>query len=280
MITQAIGRASLGAQACWWEEQVDGLEAHICDGQVIMWRDDDHNVWLPQEKPPAKWKSTFRHHKGTAPFLLGGLGATAAPGVCTPHKPVPLTKIRRLQDALRGLATRVRDGSLRIAADGLVGPRTVAATNRAMVHYVQQPEELATGRLTHAQVAAFAAQLTAYIDKAPHAASSASTSVAPAPPATTSPASYATPPQGESSMPSYAPGPEYYAPQPAYYQPPPTYYGPPRGPGGLPADRASLDVKAFVPAQYEHIRVDPTTVMFVILAGVGVYLVATRKKAS
>lgn len=80
-------------------------------------------------------------------------------------------------------------------------------------------------------------------------------------------------------MPNYAPGPEYYAPpQPAYYQPQPTYYGPPRGPGGLPADRASLDVKAFVPAQYEHIRVDPTTVMFMILAGVGVYLVVTKKK--
>lgn len=74
------------------------------------------------------------------------------------------------------------------------------------------------------------------------------------------------------------PNPNYYNP---YAPPPPQAYPPgyyPAGPGGLPADRASVDVKAFIPAQYEHVQVDPTTVMALILVGLGVYYVATHKK--
>lgn len=71
---------------------------------------------------------------------------------------------------------------------------------------------------------------------------------------------------------------------PGYYAPAPTYYGQPsyysnRGPGGLPTDRATVDVKAFIPAQYEHVSVDPMTVMAAIVVGIGIYLVATKKKA-
>lgn len=65
---------------------------------------------------------------------------------------------------------------------------------------------------------------------------------------------------------------------PGYYQPQQPYYYSNRGPGGLPADQASVDVKAFLPAQYEHVQVDPTTVMAAIIVGVGIYIVATRKK--
>lgn len=270
MITQAA--APLGAPTCWWDEQVDGLEAHRCDdGQVILWRDDQHNVWLPSEPPPARWKKAFRHHNPSAAFL----GAAPLPGICTPHKPVPLTKIRRLQNALRGLATRVRDGSLRIGADGLIGPRTAAATNRAMVTYVLEPAELATGHLTHAQVAAFAPQLTAYIEKAPHPAAAPAFAPSAPPP---SPVSYS-PPQGAPAMPAYFPDDSQYypPPRPAYY--PPAYYGPTRAPGGLPGGHASLDVKAYVPAQFEHINITPTTGL--LLVGLGfaaVYFVIEKKK--
>ena len=85
-------------------------------------------------------------------------------------------------------------------------------------------------------------------------------------------------------MPAYYPDdPGYGPPRQVYYPPPPpTYYGPTRAPGGLPADRASLDVRAFVPAQYEHIRVNPTTAM--LLIGVSVlavlFVLDRKKKAS
>lgn len=64
---------------------------------------------------------------------------------------------------------------------------------------------------------------------------------------------------------------------PGYYQPQPVYYSN-RGPGGLPADQATVDVKAFLPAQYEHVQVDPMTVMALIAVGLGIYYVATKKK--
>jgi hypothetical protein len=285
VITQAIGAGSIfpSRRTCFWQEQIDGLEAQLCDdGEVTLWRDDQHNVWLPSEPPPARWKKAFRHHNPSTALL----GAGPLPGICTPHKAVPLTKIRRLQNALRGLATRSRDGSLRVVADGLIGSRTVAAVNRAMVTYVGTPHTLATGNLTHAQVSAFAPQLTASIDQAPRQAASPAASQAPAssmPPPVTTP--WPSPsPQGAPSMPAYYPDdPQYYPPpRPAYYQSAPTYYGPTRAPGGLPADHASLDVKAFVPAQYEHIRVNPTTAM--LLVGFSVlavlFVLDKKKKAS
>lgn len=76
------------------------------------------------------------------------------------------------------------------------------------------------------------------------------------------------PPQG------YAPG--YYQ-QPAGYYPQQGYY-PPRGPGGLPTDRASVDVKAFIPAQYEHVRLNPGTGMAVLVVGLVVVAMLARDK--
>ena len=71
--------------------------------------------------------------------------------------------------------------------------------------------------------------------------------------------------------------------QQAYYQPPGYYpqqqqpYAP-RGPGGLPTDRATLDVRAFIPAQYEHIRVSPGTGFAVVAVGVVVVFLLMRDK--
>lgn len=66
------------------------------------------------------------------------------------------------------------------------------------------------------------------------------------------------------------------------YYPPPAVRGypgyAPRGPGGLPTNQASLDVKAFVPAQYEHVRVTPLTGILVIAGFVGVVSLIQRHK--
>lgn len=80
-------------------------------------------------------------------------------------------------------------------------------------------------------------------------------------------------------MPAYFPDDSQYypPPRPAYY--PPAYYGPTRAPGGLPGGHASLDVKAYVPAQFEHINITPTTGL--LLVGLGfaaVYFVLDKKK--
>lgn len=69
---------------------------------------------------------------------------------------------------------------------------------------------------------------------------------------------------------------DYYSPPAGYYPPPSYNYGPPRGPGGLPGDRATLDVKAFIPAQYEHVSLSPVSGMAIV--GVGVLLVLLLSK--
>ena len=72
--------------------------------------------------------------------------------------------------------------------------------------------------------------------------------------------------------------PQSYPSYPGYYQPQQPVYYSNRAPGGLPPDQATVDVKAFLPAQYEHVQVDPTTVMAVIAVGLGVYYVMSKKK--
>ena len=78
----------------------------------------------------------------------------------------------------------------------------------------------------------------------------------------------------------------YYQSQTEYppgMYPPPDYYPAPgympqRGPGGLPTDRASFDVRAFIPAQYEHIRLDPTWIVVALGVGLGALLYSQRNK--
>jgi hypothetical protein len=267
---------------CEWIDQGHGLSARVCDdGEVLMWHDfDTRATWVHGETPPKKWRRYFhRQH-------LSGFGAAEAPvGVCPPRPhlaPRPSSTIHRLQAAIVGLAQRVRDTNLHVDTDGLVGPHTVKATNRALYMYAgggAAPAQFTTGALTHAQVAAFAPQLTSIVQRAPYPESLHSTNAA-----TSSP-----PPQTQPSpVPVLAPGGAsimpYYQP-PGYYPPPPppgygpAYYGPPRrGPGGLPTDQASVDVRAFIPAQYEHVRVNPATVAMVIGAVVIAALVMDRKK--
>jgi hypothetical protein len=251
-------------KTCEWVEQAAGLSARTCDdGSVTMWRDEDGNTWAPNEKPPARWRQS----------RAAGLGDSAPAGICPPHpsyKPHPLAKIRRLQNALRGLAGRVGEPALRVTADGLLGTHTVAMTNHAMVRYVgASAADLATGSLSRAQISAFAAQLAAFIEKAPQIPAGA-------PPMPQPQAQYQ---PGAPTMPQYDDDPGYYQqPQQAVYYPPSYDRGPRRAPGGLPADHASLDVKAFVPAQYEHIRMEPGTAMLLIAGGVIVFLLLNNKK--
>jgi hypothetical protein len=88
----------------------------------------------------------------------GGLGA---------RRPIrPSRPALALQRALRGLAALTRDRGLMVAADGRVGPATVAAVNRAFTKHIgpgQAPAELRTGALPAAMVAASAPQLAALV---------------------------------------------------------------------------------------------------------------------
>lgn len=269
---------------CTWIELADDLKAEVCDnGETLMYHDTaTGDVWLVNETPPAKWQKHFRPKR----HALRGFGAAADDGVCPPHPhiaPRPLQKIVRLQNALNALAHRTGDHLVGARADGLVGPKTVKAVNRAMFMYAKggAPSDFTTGKLTHGQVRDFAPQLAAYVERSPIAASNrvapaASPSLPePTPSPEISPSSYSVPSSGGTMPPYSYPG--YYAPSaPSYYGPSP-YYS--RGPGGLPADRASVDVKAFIPAQYEHVQVDPMTVMAAIVVGLGIFYVATKKKA-
>lgn len=266
---------------CEWIEQGGDLRVRVCsDGEVLLWHDmATGDSWLPNEVPPKKWRTYFRKHK-----QLHGLGAAASAGVCPPHPrvaAVPSLPVKRLQLALQGLAKRTGDKFVSTPADGLIGPRTTKAVNRAMYMYAKggAPDKLTTGALTKPQVVANAAQLASLVQRSPFP--NAVYRPSPPPPDATGPEAVPTPavapammPEGDATMPAPGYYPSGYAP--GYYQQP-GYY-PQRGPGGLPTDEASLDVRAFVPAQYEHIRVNPTHVMMAIGAVVVIYLVMDRKK--
>lgn len=231
-----------------------------------MFRDSETSWWI-QEKPPRKWRKLLRGIKSTT-----SLGATDN-GVCHPQTramPHPLAKITRLQRALRALSGRVRDKTLFVEADGLVGPHTIGATTHAMNRYAPG---FTHAVLTHADILRDAPQLAAWIEKAPIVADASTPP--PAPPAPLPPT--ATAQSTGVAMPAYYPDDPGYA-----YGPPPrqpAYYPPSRrGPGGLPRDEASLDVRAFIPAQYDHVQVHPGGVMAVLGVGVIVYLLAVKKK--
>jgi hypothetical protein len=190
--------------------------------------------------------------------LSGYLGAAVSPAVV------------RLQNALNALGQQRQDAKLLVRVDGVVGPATAAAANRALIVYVVQgggkiPQNW--HRATTSMIAASANDIASYIEQA------AGSGQAAAPPS-------APPPQfepGGSSMPYY--------PQQGYYPPPSPYgygsRGPTFAPGGLPIDHASVDVKAFVPAQFDHIQLDAGTGLAILAAGLGVILLVThhRKRA-
>jgi hypothetical protein len=263
---------------CEWVEQGNGLMVRVCDdGEVMMWHDNTtRETWLPTETPPKRWRRYFRQHH----FHGAALGAAAESGLCPPHpsvKPTPLAKVRRLQNALRGLAKRVKDRAISVVADGLIGPHTVTATNRALSSYAPG---FTSGQLTRAQIVRTAPQIAAYLERAPYTLThpEQASFVATTPPVV-QPTMPAAMPGGAQTMPAYYPPPPGYGPPgygPSPYGPP--AYGPPRGPGGLPTDRATVDVRAFIPAQYEHVRVSPGTGMAVVAVGVVVVLLLMRDK--
>jgi lysozyme family protein len=104
-------------------------------------------------------------------YHLGTLGAASA-------------AVARLQRGLTLLAMTTGNSALATKDDGLTGPRTAAAVNLAFTRYIKNaPANLRTGRLTPAQVANLASQLSSYVEGAASAKPSAAPR-APAPVAT------------------------------------------------------------------------------------------------
>ena len=194
---------------------------------------------------------------------------SALPGICHPKAPKPLATVKRLQTALRGLASRANDPNVSTPTDGLVGPHTVRAVNYAVPKYASADPLLASGRLTHPQIVSFAPQLAAAVEGAPIPAPAAPQMQAPAPaPAPGSPSFWQSVAAGV-AMYSQNPGGQMYPQAPAVYYPPVRQ-----------GREASVDIKAFVPAQFEHVRFNPATLMLVLGVGVAVVLVMQKKQAA
>ena len=77
--------------------------------------------------------------------------------------------VQQLQAALKQLGERVRDGALmKLAVDGLIGPGTVSATNRAFTTHIgagQAPAQYRSGRLPIGQVQAWAPTLAQLVTR-------------------------------------------------------------------------------------------------------------------
>ncbi len=203
-------------------------------------------------------------------------------------KIVPDNGVRRLQTALYALGQKHRDRMLlAVTADGIVGPVTVKATQRALGTYVVQgsgiiPQNWLRGTSTTI-IRASANDIARYIEDA--AGSTPYIPGAPAPPPAALPPPSTFLPQQASMLPSSGGdttmNPQYYPPQQAYYPPQPAYYPQaPRAPGGLPANQASLDIKAFIPAQYDHVRITPgMAIGGIVVFGLVMALVMQHKKS-
>lgn len=102
----------------------------------------------------------------------GGPQATApAPTPDAPKgkkaPPAKTAAATTLQAAIRSLGKRTNDSTLLIKVDGLVGPKTRAATNRALTRYATEaPADLRTGKLTADQIRQKAAQIAVAIEQA------------------------------------------------------------------------------------------------------------------
>lgn len=90
---------------------------------------------------------------GAEDFGFGDLGAYSS-------------SVASLQTALIALGQKVGDATLSaLVLDGLIGPKTTAATNLAFTRYVSgAPSSLATGSLTQSQVSSNAASLASYVN--------------------------------------------------------------------------------------------------------------------
>jgi hypothetical protein len=74
--------------------------------------------------------------------------------------------VASLQTALISLGQRVGDSSLTaLVLDGLIGPKTTTATNRAFAMYISSaPANFATGTLSQSQVSTNASSLASYVN--------------------------------------------------------------------------------------------------------------------
>lgn len=177
--------------------------------------------------------------------------------------------VLRLQTALFALGQKHGDRMLLVDVDGVVGPSTVKAVQRALGMYVMQgsgvvPQNWLRGTSTSI-IRASAGDIARYIEQA------AGTS----PPSSVSPSTAAVVPSSQ--------GAEMFPQQQSYYPPQQSYYPPgyaPRGPGGLPTNQASLDVKAFIPAQYDHIQLHPASGLAIVAVGVLLALVVSQHRAA
>jgi peptidoglycan hydrolase-like protein with peptidoglycan-binding domain len=88
--------------------------------------------------------------------------ASAAPYGIGRLAPIRDSSVMALQRALRALGLLVRDSAIVVAVDGVVGPRAVAAVNRAFTAHIAAgaaPAQWRTGRLSPVEVRAQAARL-------------------------------------------------------------------------------------------------------------------------
>jgi peptidoglycan hydrolase-like protein with peptidoglycan-binding domain len=76
------------------------------------------------------------------------------------------SSVASLQQALISLGQKVGDATLSaLVLDGLIGPKTTAAANRAFAMYVSgAPANFATGTLTQSQVSTNASSLASYVN--------------------------------------------------------------------------------------------------------------------
>lgn len=233
-----------------------------------------------------------------------GGGAAPRPGAPMPGPavatgPVNRTTLKVLQTRLAQLGRVKRDANLMIKADGAIGPKTVAAANRALTAYVgNAPPQFRTGALTAGQIAGNAQAIAAYVGQA---LSAEGTSPATAPPAAEvgpnaegEGAAIAPGPSADEGMgpPGYnpnlppeegaAPPPPPPPPRPGYDEgsappppPPPPSPGPTPEGGGVEPQRADL-VPGGEPGKFPLVPV----LIGVGVAAAAVVVVIVMKKSS
>lgn len=102
--------------------------------------------------------------KATATTTAAKPATAKAPAKTAPTRMSKSASVLRLQQAVRILGQQKGDKALLIAADGLIGPRTVAAANRALQKYASAaPPEYRTGALTASQISTMADNIVPYL---------------------------------------------------------------------------------------------------------------------
>lgn len=206
---------------------------------------------------------------------------------------VPASAVR-LQEALVALGHKKNDPALVVTVDGNIGTQTVNATRRALITYVVggvgSPPANWGRTLTTSTLKANANEIASYIERAAGIspemmaaqaagrAGARAASTASMFPAFPTPSAPAVPPGGR-PMPQYYPPPTQYYPSQQPYSPgymPAQPRGIPSAP--LPTDRATLNVRAFIPAQYQDVSISPFVGIFLIVGVLAIVGMVKRHK--